>query len=105
MDEKTKTQLDTEDVEPVSIQRLRAIRPGQEVCYYAGELAHDIEAARVDSPDYARLLGRIAHLALELQQCGRVRLVKREIRRGGATGSAVKVVEYVAVGLLARGLS
>lgn len=93
----TKKQSDKEAIEPVSIQRLQAIQPGQEVVYYTGTLPHDIEAAG-DSPDYARLLGRIADLATKLQEQGRVRLVERDIQRRG-----YKTTRYSAVGLPVRG--
>lgn len=96
METTTKTLVDKEAIEPVSIQRLKAIQPGQEVVYYTGKLPLDIEAAG-DSPDYARLLGRIATLALELQERGRVRLVERETQRNG-----YKMTRYSAVGLPAR---
>lgn len=94
--ETTKTHIGSEAIEPVSIQRLQAIRPGQEVVYYTGTLPHDIEAAD-DSPDYARLLGRIADLATKLQEQGRVRLVERDIQRRG-----YKTTRYSAVGLPTR---
>jgi hypothetical protein len=97
METTTKKQSDKEAMEPVSIQRLQAIQPGQEVVYYTGTLPHDIEAAD-DSPDYARLLWRISTLALELQERGRVLLVERDIQRQG-----YKMTRYSAVGLPARG--
>jgi hypothetical protein len=101
MNEGAKAQIGNEAIEPIPIRRLRAIQPGQEIVYYTGELEHDIEAAH-NSPDYARLLGRIANLALELQERGRVRLVERKIKRGGINRSALMMTEYVAIGLPGR---
>ena len=94
--ETAKTHIGSEAMEPVSVHRLKAIQPGQEVVFYTGNLPHDIEAAR-NTPDYARLLGRIADLATMLQEQGRVRLVEREIKRAG-----YKMIRYSAVGLPTR---
>jgi hypothetical protein len=96
METTTKTDIDKEAMEPVSIQRLKAIQPGQEIVFYTGNLPHDIQAAR-NTPDYARLLRRIAELATRLQEEGRVRLVERDIQRRG-----YKTTRYSAVGLPPR---
>ena len=95
--ETAKTHIGSEAMEPVSVHRLKTIRPAQEVVFYTGNLPHDIEAAR-NTPDYARLLGRIADLATMLQEQGRVRLVERDIQRRG-----YKMIRYSAVGLPVRG--
>jgi len=102
MKEGAKVQIGNDAMEPIPIRRLRAIQPGQEIVYYTGELEHDIEAAH-NSPDYARLLGRIADLAVELQERGRVRLVERQVQRGGINRGALRMTQYVAIGLPGRG--
>jgi hypothetical protein len=85
--------------EPVTLRRLRSIRPRQEIVYYCGWLAIDIEESRVDAPGYASLLKRVANLALELQAAGKVRLIEREIRRETYHGLSIRMTEYSAVGL------
>jgi len=73
-----------------TIDRLRALRPGERFIWYVGDLPMDIVHS-AGAPQYAALLNQIRHEAKDLAEKGLITLSKRDViksrldRRGNKT--------------------
>jgi hypothetical protein len=74
-----------------TITRLLAIKPGEKVVYYVGDLSHD----RVDNEN----LAEVADVALDMWYEGRACLTQRRIEHM-AVGGKPPVFEYTATGCI-----
>jgi hypothetical protein len=86
---------------PVTIERLRAIRPGQTIRYYVGNLERDIHLAAGVTPTYHALLDLLHWTVVTLEERRRI-VVRREqvvVVPPDEKRRAVVVVFYYATGV------
>jgi hypothetical protein len=84
--------------EPWTIQRLRALKPGEAFRYYRG---HANDADIKETPAHSRLLQRVFAAAKEFEAQSAVRLTTREVVRTvpGITGTVTLTeIDFIAVG-------
>ena len=100
-------------IEPVTITRLKALRPGETFVYYKGNFANDISrSVCVDSisikpaTTYAAMLRYIRDVALELEEQNRVKLSQNIVElpkmpplRSEKGGRENYFIEYIATGI------
>jgi hypothetical protein len=87
---------------PVTVQRLRKLKPGETAIYYCGHLPADI-GRNADAPKYQSILKAVVEAAAELERSGQVALCSRPatrtvrlLRHGKAVTEQVNINEYLA---------
>jgi hypothetical protein len=83
-----------------TIERLNALKPGQQLVYYRGNFEHDIERSDPFHNDdgasrYGEILMRVRDAASNLAREGKIRLDKRPYGAGKFC-----LFEYIAVGVV-----
>ena len=86
---------------PVTIERLRTIRPNETIRFYVGDLEADIHRAAGDTPTYHQLLDLLRWTVVTLEERRRI-VVRREevvVVQPTEKRRAVVVVFYYATGV------
>jgi hypothetical protein len=77
-----------------TIERLKTLRPGQQLVYYRGNFEHDIERSNEDASTYGEILMHVRDTASSLAREGKIRLIERPYGAG-----RFRLFEYVAFGV------